>query len=175
MRVYIESNDKEIALKYYWGVKEIAVGPGGDDDNDNDVMEFDSIEDHMDWYTSRTSWPSVLPGYIETVFLNGWDESAGTSSELEITYFEKHLDLINSTPEVDKATEWHENGKGKTNIKKYGKQIITGICTGKKLYEKISEIRDYEREVCNLTDLDFPPPDFYETRLSLLDRPISWE
>ena len=95
--------------------------------------------------------------------------------ELEITYFEKHHDRINSTPEVDKAIEWHENGKGKTNIKKYGKQIITGICTGKKLYEKISEIRDYEREVCNLTDLVFPPIEFYETRLSLLDRPISWE
>ena len=174
MRVYIESNDKETALKYYWGVIACTLGRSGDDDNENDPMEFDSIEDHMDWYVNLPD-TCVHPGYVETVLLNGWSESAGKSSELEITYFEKHHDLINSTPEVDKATEWHENGNGKTNIKKYGKQIITGICTGKKLYEKISEVRDYERDVCNLEEFDFPPTDDYKIRLGMLDNPISWE
>jgi|TARA_B100001964_G_C13931097_1_gene464622 hypothetical protein len=168
MRVYIESNDKETALKYYWGVIACTHGRSGDDDNDNDPMEFDSIEDHMDWYVSLPD-SCVHPGYVETVLLNGWDESAGKSSELEITYFKKYSDLVNDN-DAEEARLWYDAGCPKKS--EYKQLLIKKVVDGKTLHKIINDKSRAERDECGL-ESHFGPEGAVRTNVEAVG--LEWE
>ena len=86
MRVYIESNDKETALKYYWGVIACTLGRSGDDDS---VLLIDDECDYASVNTKKTKRDSS--GEIK----DDWDPSATNKLIRELLQrFEKKVYLI---------------------------------------------------------------------------------